>query len=202
MGPRPRSQVSSDDSVQRNPASVGGRRKEQAGAVKPFMGFRRAGFLLCALSAAGDFADFHRTSALDQRIALKEKTMTQRLCQFLLVPCLLGAAALESTAHAQSISIGYGGVPYNPYGQGGYGGYGRGNGGNNGAYSKEGYRGYFPGSYGKAGYGSGNAILMPTREGYGYGHPAGRYYNGYSTSGYFGQSYSPYGYGPYSPYRW
>lgn len=106
----------------------------------------------------------------------------------------LFVAAAPNQAGAQSVSIGRGGVHYNPYGRGNYGGgYGHGYGGGYGHGYGGGYaprvRVYSGYGYGPYGYGSNG--------GYGYGN--GAYYNGYGNSGYYVQPqrpvYRPYGFG-------
>ncbi len=129
--------------------------------------------------------------------------MTRRLGLAVLAFSLFATVALQSDVQAQSITIGRGGVRYDAYGRGYYGGYGRG------------YNGYFPGNQHYSGYGygpygssSGGAVIVRPRAGAQYEN--GAYYNGYGSSGYYGQTYtpvyapvySPYGYGTYNSYRW
>lgn len=128
--------------------------------------------------------------------------MKRLLCIAALAAGLFAASTPQSTAQAQTLIIGRGGVRYNGYGQGYYGGYGRG------------YNGYYPGSqysysnYGNGpyAYGSGSSRMFPSHGGYDYGNTA--YYNGYGYSGNYGPSYvpvpvySPYGFGVYNSYGW
>lgn len=129
--------------------------------------------------------------------------MTRKLGWAVLALSLFATVALPSDVQAQSISIGRGGIRYNSYGRGYYGGYGRG------------YNGYFPGNarysgYGYGPYGSGSGSAIIVRPGVGVGYQNGAYYNGYGSSSYYGQTYtpgyapvySPYGYGVYNSYRW
>ncbi len=127
--------------------------------------------------------------------------MTRLLRLSILAIGLLAAATPQNDAHAQTISIGRGGVQYNGYGQGYYGGYGRGyrgyNQGYGGWYSPriQSYSGYGNGPYG---YGTGD-MYQPPNSGYIYGN--GNYYDGYGNSGYYAQPYTPiyrpYGFGVY-----
>ena len=133
--------------------------------------------------------------------------MTHRLNLILLALLLAQVTLPPDTVQAQSLSIGLGGVRYNAYGQGGYGGYGRSYYGSPGAYGGysgygRGYSGYFPNQYRypSSGYGLGNGYRLPPNSGYGYS--GNSYYNGYGDSGYYSQSYSPYGTGVYYDGNW
>ena len=113
---------------------------------------------------------------------------------------LFNTATPQSDAHAQSISIGRGGVQYNGYGRGYYGGYGQGYRGYGNGYEygprTQSYSGYGNGPYG---YGSGSAYQFRSNNGYSYGD--GNYYYGYGHPGYYPQPYTPvyrpYGFGIY-----
>src|SRR4051812_6184984 len=108
--------------------------------------------------------------------------MTHIFCLSALAMGFLCAAIPIREAQAQTLIIGRGGVHYSGYGQGYYGGYGRG------------YNGYSPRNGGYSGYGNGRygaAVARPYPVNRGYGYPAGAYYNGYVTPGYYPQPYAP-----------
>lgn len=129
--------------------------------------------------------------------------MKQTLCLSALVLGLIAGTVPQSSAQAQSISFGRGGVRYNAYGQGYYGGYGQGYRGYRPAYGPRVHRysGYGNGPYG---YGSPNHYQYRSRGLYGYGDTY--YYNRRGYSGYYDQTYapvySPIGFGVYNSYSW
>lgn len=129
--------------------------------------------------------------------------MRRLLCITAFACGLFAATISQSTAEAQTLTIGRGGVRYNGYGRGYYGGYGRG-------YNNH-YRGYYRGNNGYSGYGHGpygygagphfqNRFYRP----YGYGRTI--YYTGNGYPGYYGPTYvplySPLGFGGYNVYGW
>lgn len=128
--------------------------------------------------------------------------MTRLLCLSVLAVGLFTLATPQSNAHAQSLTIGRGGVQYNGYGRGYYGGYG------------QGYRAYAPrygygprtythtySGYGNGPYGYGSQSSYHFRPNSGYSYGDGNYLNGYGSPAYYAQPYAPayrpYGFGVY-----